>query len=101
MYSTISIEELEKLVTKSSPAILDVRPSEQFKEEHIPSARSLPLEQLVVSGIPSDLDKTISYHIICRSGVKSQKASALLTEAGYTAINTDKGMNDWKGPVTN
>jgi rhodanese-related sulfurtransferase len=42
-------------------------------------------------------DKTIILY--CRSGNRSGKATTLLNNAGFDAINLLGGMNQWKGPV--
>jgi adenylyltransferase/sulfurtransferase len=59
----------------------------------------IPVHELAsrLNEIEKYKDKTIILY--CRSGNRSGKATTLLNNAGFDAINLLGGMNQWKGPV--
>ena len=62
--------------------LIDVRTSEEFSEEHIEGAKSIPLEDFTEEKFKSvhetDSDKTVV--IVCKAGNCSKKATAQLSE---------------------
>lgn len=92
-YSTITLDEVEDKV-KEGFIILDVREAFEFNEGHIPNSINKPLSKLQEEDF-SDLSKDEKYIVICRSGNRSITASDLLTEAGFTVVNTSEGVSTW------
>ena len=80
--------------------LVDVREQDEWDTGHAPSAQFLPL-----SGIAERLDelpRDTEFLVICHSGGRSAKATAMLTAAGFTAVNVLGGMTAWReadGPV--
>ncbi|BBF87417.1 phage shock protein E precursor [Aquitalea magnusonii] len=78
----------------TSRLVIDVGSSEEFSTEHIPGARSLPLEQLeqqVASTIP---DPATPLTLYCRTGEKARLAAERLRSLGYTHIESVSGMRE-------
>jgi rhodanese-related sulfurtransferase len=78
--------------------LLDVREPEEFTGElgHIPGSLLIPLKELParVSEIEPYKEKDIV--VICRAGVRSTTASAILTGLGFEHVSNLKGgMIDW------
>ncbi len=100
-------QEVQTLVsTPSPPLLLDVREPDEYTGElgHIPGSLLISLKDLPARA--SDLDAYKSRHIIaiCRAGVRSTTAAAILTGLGFEHVSNLKGgMVDWNDqglPVT-
>jgi rhodanese-related sulfurtransferase/predicted transcriptional regulator len=92
----VDAEELLARLQDESVIILDVRPEEEYRAGHIPSARSVPVERLeaYLEEIPKDRE-IIAY---CRGPycVFSDEAVALLRSRGYRARRLAQGLPDWR-----
>jgi rhodanese-related sulfurtransferase len=84
--------------TSPGPIILDVREPDEYTGElgHIRGSISIPLKDLTSRA--EELDKYKDDHIIvvCRAGVRSTTAAAILTGLGFEQVSNLKGgMLDW------
>lgn len=87
-----------QLAGSSKPMLLDVREPEEFNGElgHIAGSILIPLRELPARAaeLASMKDKDII--AICRSGVRSTTAAAILTGLGFEHVsNLRGGMLDW------
>ncbi|MBF0780486.1 MULTISPECIES: rhodanese-like domain-containing protein [unclassified Granulicatella] len=89
-------EEFKDVVAKGGK-VIDVSDASRFAESHIEGAINIPLEELEER--LAELDKNEEYHVVCRLGIKSEKATEILTQKGYHVHNVEGGMNDWNGEV--
>ena len=93
---TITTEELQKRVEAGEQLnIIDVREADEVAAGMIPGAKHIPLGE--VDSRAGELDKDQPYYMVCRSGARSGKASAYLTEQGIDATNVEGGMLSWNG----
>jgi len=78
-------------------ALLDVRTSEEFAQEHIEGAILIPVQVLNenLTKLQNLKDKTII--VYCRSGNRSVSASRILANNGFTPLNVTGGITGWKG----
>lgn len=88
----------ERLRGAQPPLVLDVREPEEYSGElgHIPGSRLLPLRRLgeKVSELESYKDGPIV--VVCRAGVRSTTAAAILIGMGFQRVSNLKGgMLDW------
>lgn len=91
----ITAKELaKKLKDGEKLNMIDVREDDEVAQGKIPGAYHIPLGEL--PDRLNELDKDKQYYIICRSGGRSGKACAFLSEQGYDATNMTGGMLDWK-----
>jgi rhodanese-related sulfurtransferase len=83
-------------IMKNEVEILDVRDKEDFDEDHIPEAKSIPLKELEKRY--SELNQESSIVVVCnRGGQKSQKALDFLRDKGYKNVDImEGGMVAWK-----
>ncbi len=83
------------LQKERSVAILDVRTLEEYKSGHIPGALHMPVGE--IEGSLSKLQNLQNKKIVvyCRSGVRSVKASRILSENGWIPINLSGGFAAW------
>jgi len=88
-------ESLLKAARKGEVVVLDVRPSEEYLNEHLPFARSIPLEELRQR--LSELPKDRSIVAYCRGPycLMAVDAVALLKQEGYSAIHLRDGIAEW------
>lgn len=87
----ITFNDFYQLYKKESISVLDVREVEEFEALHLEGARNLPLSQL--ADTYDQLDKSQSYYVICKSGMRSARACQFLAERGYEVINVQDGMD--------
>ena len=91
----VSMQELQQLVDKGSVYVIDVRPREEYEQNHMPGAVSMPLEEL--PDLLTSLPKKKEIVAYCRSEfcILADKAVAILTQHGYKARRMDVGLVDW------
>ncbi|HEY7316474.1 MAG TPA: MBL fold metallo-hydrolase [Candidatus Binatia bacterium] len=82
----------------TGPIILDVREPEEYTGElgHISGSQLIPLKDLTARA--EELEKYKDRHIIvvCRAGIRSTTAAAILTGLGFEHVSNLKGgMLDW------
>jgi len=93
----------EKLNNDNSPVILDVRTEEEYEEKHIPGSVNINFydPSNFISEI-NKLDKSKSYYIYCRTGVRSENSCILMLELGFNKLyNLVGGIQEWKGKTIN
>lgn len=93
---TISATELWDRIQNNDVLVLDVRPSDEYDQAHIPHSLSIPLSKLKdnLAELPKDVD-VVAY---CRGPycVLSPEAVAILKKVGIDAIRLKEGMPEWK-----
>lgn len=87
----ITFNDFYQLYQTESLSVLDVREVEEFEALHLEGARNLPLSQL--ADTYDQLDKSQSYYVICKSGMRSARACQFLAGQGYDVINVQGGMD--------
>ncbi len=94
----IHIDELYSLVeNKEDLNVIDVRPEELYKEGHVPGAVHMPLSTLEDN--LDELDKSKTYHLICHDGKGSKKATQILLDNGFDAVNVEQGTPEYPGQL--
>jgi len=94
----LSVDQvLDKISTDSTIFLLDVRTEPEFDGPlgHIEGSVLIPLSDLEtrLEELEPYTDKEII--VICRSGNRSGKATIMLREEGFKAINMVGGMRSW------
>ena len=91
---TISLEEL----ASRKGFILDVREAAEYAFGHIEDAKSIPMGEL--ASRLEELNPNEEIYVICRTGNRSDLASQLLAENGFTKVyNVLQGINEWNGKI--
>jgi rhodanese-related sulfurtransferase len=92
----ITSEELLNRTKNHEVIVLDVRPTEEYQNSHIPGAISIPLSELAnrLDEIPRNR-QVVAY---CRGPycVLSVEAMAILRNAGFQAVRLREGLPEWK-----
>jgi len=82
----------------SPPLVLDVREASEYAGElgHIPGSVLIPLKELADRAAELDAHRDRQIVVVCRSGVRSTTAAAMLYGLGYERVyNLKDGMVDW------
>lgn len=97
--TVVSVEEGSKMIdNKKGLQILDVRTDGEFKQGHIQNSINLDIydTENFMAGIEK-LDKDEPVLVYCRSGKRSQEASALMIEHGFKQIyDLEGGILNWE-----
>ena len=64
--------------------IIDVRTPEEFQSGHL--EKSINIEWQEILSLPSNIDKSKKIYLYCRSGNRSQKATEILSQAGFLNV---------------
>jgi rhodanese-related sulfurtransferase len=92
---SISVDDFQTLLqTDSTTVLVDVRNENEFvgRMDKIKQAIHIPLGELESRSSELEKYKDKPVYIICRSGNRSGRATKLLTEMGFDAINVSGGM---------
>lgn len=89
-----------QLLSENSPRpiVLDVRESEEYTGDlgHIPGSVLIPLKELASRAGELEPYKDRHIIVVCRAGVRSTTAAAILTGLGFEQVSNLKGgMLDW------
>lgn len=91
---TIDINDLgDKL---SSIKLIDIREPSEVKLGRLKEAENIPMAELL-NNPESYLNKEDEYYLMCRSGIRSASACAMLSDLGYKVINVGGGISAYRG----
>lgn len=82
----VTEKQFEQMMEESDTGVvlLDVRTPAEFKHDHLPHARNVPLPELRRE--IRDLEKVFTYVVTCDGGRRSEIGAYLLSEAGLRAL---------------
>ncbi len=87
---------LKEQLDRQAVLLVDVREIVEYRGEHIPGARVVPLSQFDPRQIPRAAAKPVVLY--CQSGNRSAKAAAKLFRAGFSEVShLASGLSAWKG----
>ena len=94
--TAVDIAELRRLVEEGTVTLLDVRPVLEYRQGHIPNARSMPVAELErrLSELPRERE-VVAY---CRGPycVYADEAVQLLQEHGFRVRRLEEGFPEWR-----
>ena len=82
----------------SPPLLLDVREPDEYSDDlgHIPGSILIPLKEVPARAGEIEHHKDGNIIVVCRAGVRSTTAAAILTGLGFERVSNLKGgMLDW------
>ena len=91
MITSISISDLLKI---NNPEIIDIRSNESYNNNHIPGAKNISTEKIILDP-KKYLNFYTNYYFYCQKGISSQKLCQLLQRRGYKAISVIDGYESW------
>ena len=93
---SVSLDELERLLTDDAVELLDVREADERDEGHIPGSRHLPY-RTARAAAEAGLLNGRPVVTICESGPRAAVAASVLQAAGIDARPVlDGGLLDWR-----
>jgi rhodanese-related sulfurtransferase len=98
-FLTITPQDALKLKEEmgSEITILDIRPKEEYEQEHIPGAVNLDYDGHHFQEKVEKLDKEKKYLIYCKSGVRGGYFMGKMRDSGFhVAFNILGGFVGWK-----
>ena len=96
-FKTVNVEDFDSIIQDEEVQRLDVRTLAEYSEGHI--ARTININVMddsFASMADSLLQKSKPVALYCRSGKRSKKAAAILSEKGYKVVELGKGFNAWQ-----
>lgn len=86
----------EKLNIEKDAVLLDVRTPEEHSEVRIPNSILIDIYNLNFFSKIEELDKSKTYFVYCRSGVRSLSACQQMKNLGFEKVyNLRDGILDW------
>lgn len=97
----ISVAEAQSLIasnsTKSDFVVLDVRTPDEFNVEHLKKAVNADYKSNGFVSSITNLDKTATYLVYCRSGRRSAESMQIMESLGFENVyNLEGGIIAWK-----
>ena len=94
----ISVHDLKAMMDEERDfTLLDVRNPTEWQIGHIDGARLIPLHEL--PDRLGELDTADQLVVQCHSGQRSARATQLLREMGYRAVNLAGGIDAWSAEI--
>ena len=95
-FDEIDVVELAELIKREENLnLIDVRNPDEIEEFHIEKSQFIPLPELEERF--SEIDTSKKIFLICKSGMRSTRAAAILKAKGLCNIkNVKGGVDEWK-----
>lgn len=91
----IDSDELVRRMDKGKVTLIDVRPKEEYENNHIPGASSIPLEELEDHLLRLPPDQQIIAYCRGRYCLLSVEAVSILKAHGYHAARLEENCQPW------
>lgn len=101
MFGTKSYEDLnsrdfkEKMEADENAVLLDVRTPGEFNDGFIEGAINIDIMSPYFNERISELDKSKTYYVYCRSGGRSGQACSVMSNLGFKTYNLAGGIMSW------
>ncbi|MBN9139954.1 MAG: rhodanese-like domain-containing protein [Micrococcales bacterium] len=91
--TSVSVAQARALLDDGA-VLVDVRSPQEWRSEHAPAARHIPLDQLERRA--GDLPAGTPVVVMCHSGVRSAQGAAVLRRKGVDAHSLRGGIVAWR-----
>ena len=90
---TISVQDfVQKDLTKA--VLIDVRTLGEYNSGHLEGAKLIDVSSSSFRDEVSKLDKTATYYVYCKTGIRSSRAADYMRQSGFTSVcNINGGTN--------
>jgi cysteine synthase/rhodanese-related sulfurtransferase len=91
-HDTVEVSDVQEMLVKRKPLLLDVRWAEQYRGGHLPGALNIPVAEIAGrrAELPADLDAPVV--TVCNRGNDSISGMLVLKSLGYRNV---KSLNGW------
>lgn len=94
-YAKVTPEEARKMMA-AGVVVIDVREPDEFAEERIAGSVNVPLSRFRFGMVlDAEPDKNAKVLLVCRSGVRAERAARILIESGYKHVYNMYGTLQW------
>ncbi len=94
---TYAAAKFKEAISKPNVQILDVRTAGEYQSGHIQNALQANWNNSKeFQDRTQHLDKSKTVYVYCQAGGRSAAAQSYLIEKGYTVVNLEGGMSNWK-----
>ena len=95
--SSIDSKEAYRLIkADANIAILDVRTAKEFADGHVAGAVNIDVNQTYFAQKIDQLDRSKTYIVYCRLGIRSRKAVGIMSAKGFKNLyNVSDGFAGW------
>jgi len=94
---TVDAAKFSKAIAAPDAQILDVRTASEYQSGHIANALQANwLDPREFKNRTQYLDKSKTIYIYCQSGGRSASAQTALIQAGFTVVNLEGGISNWR-----
>ena len=95
--SSIDSKEAYRLIkADANIAILDVRTAKEFADGHVAGAVNIDVNQTDFAQKIDELDRSKTYIVYCRLGIRSRKAVGIMSAKGFKNLyNVSNGFVGW------
>ena len=95
--SSIDSKEAYRLIkADANIAILDVRTAKEFADGHVAGAVNIDVNQTDFAQKIDELDRSKTYIVYCRLGIRSKKAVGIMSAKGFKNLyNVSDGFAGW------
>tara|TARA_X000000368_G_scaffold51531_1_gene36782 strand:+ start:1631 stop:1999 length:369 start_codon:yes stop_codon:yes gene_type:complete len=97
---TIENKDAIQLLNNKKYYFLDVRTLPEHEIQSIPNTSCIPVQEIGERLKELENQKNKIIVVYCRSGNRSSKATKILNDNGFNAVNLIGGMKEWSGQVT-
>jgi rhodanese-related sulfurtransferase len=96
---TVSAQQAHDMLLENDALLIDVRTDQEFQQEHIPYALSIPLEQLeqVLDSLSLRKGQLLLFH--CQKGKRGEMACDITLNKfadKFTIVNVEGGFEAWQ-----
>ena len=94
---SLNAAAFKEATTATNIQVLDVRTAAEFNAGHLKNALQANwLDQKEFIDRTQYLDKNLPVYVYCQAGGRSASAQSALIAKGFTVINLEGGMSNWK-----
>lgn len=95
--SSIDSKEAYRLIkADANIVILDVRTAKEFADGHVAGAVNIDVNQTDFAQKIDELDRSKTYIVYCRLGIRSRKAVGIMSAKGFKNLyNVSDGFAGW------
>lgn len=93
--NTVTPNQAFDLIQNQNAVLIDVRTAAEFKQQHIASAYSLPLDQLKQHIEQLTLNENQPVILQCQKGARGAMAYQMLSDSGLQLHNMTGGLDAW------
>jgi rhodanese-related sulfurtransferase len=96
-YTDISVDQFQQMMKQPNTVVLDVRTQAEYAEAHIAGAVLLNVNDPEFAKKIAELDKSKTYLVHCRSGVRSVTACNTMSSLSFPHLyNMVGGITAWQ-----